>query len=131
MTKDGTHPVLLSYTGVDSNGDPLPDNNLSENQTQRTANFLQCPNGMMQLPQDGVEMKLSLKLIKPDQTVYQELTDVSIKLDGESKFDWKPGYIYTYYLVISGIADKLSIDFTCTLTPWEDITGSLSTDLEQ
>ena len=27
--------------------------------------------------------------------------------------------------------DKLSIDFTCTLTPWEDITGSLSTDLEQ
>ena len=131
LTKDDTHPVLLSYTGVDSNGDPLPDNNLSENQTQRTANFLQCPNGMMQLPQDGVEMKVSLKLIKPDQTVYQELTDVSIKLDGESKFDWNSGYIYTYYLVISGIADKLSIDFTCTLTPWEDITGSLSTDLEQ
>ena len=131
LTKDGTHPVLLSYTGVDSNGDLLPDNNLSENQTQRTANFLQCPKGMMQLPQDGVEMKVSLKLIKPNQTVYQELTDVSIKLDGESKFDWKPGYIYTYYLVISGIANKLSIDFTCTLTPWEDITGSLSTDLEQ
>ena len=131
LTKAASHPVLLSYTGVDSNGDLLPDNNLSENQTQRTANFLQCPKGMMQLPQDGVEMKVSLKLIKPDQTVYQELTDVSIKLDGESKFDWKPGYIYTYYLVISGITDKLSIDFTCTLTPWEDITGSLSTDLEQ
>ena len=132
LTKDGTHPVLLSYTGVDSNGDLLPDNNLSENQTQRTANFLQCPKGMMQLPQDGVEMKVSLKLIKPNQkTVYQELTDVSIKLDGESKFDWKPGYIYTYYLVIGGIPNKLEIEFTCTLTPWEDITGSLSTDLEQ
>ena len=86
----------------------------------------------MQIPQDGVKMTVSLKLLTADQTNYKILADIPIKLDDDTDvFNWKPGYIYTYYLVISGIADKLSIDFTCTLTPWEDISGSLSTDLEQ
>ena len=85
----------------------------------------------MQIPQDGVKMKVSLKLLKADKSDYKTLTDVPIKLDDTEVFDWKPGYIYTYYLVIGGIPDKLEIEFTCTLTPWEDITGSLSTDLEQ
>ena len=132
LTKDGTHPVLLSYTGVDSNGDPLQDNDLRENQTQKTANFLQCKDGIMQIPQDGVKMTVSLKLLKADQTDYKTLADIPIKLDDNTDvFNWEPGYIYTYYLVIGGIPDKLEIEFTCTLTPWDDISGSLSTDLEQ
>lgn len=131
LTKDGTHPVLLSYTGVDSNGDPLQDNDLRENQTQKTANFLRYKDGIMQIPQDGVKMTVSLKLLKADQT-YKTLADIPIKLDDNTDvFNWEPGYIYTYYLVIGGIPDKLEIEFTCTLTPWEDISGSLSTDLEQ
>lgn len=132
LTKDGTHPVLLSYTGVDSNGDPLQDNDLRENQTQKTANFLRCKDGIMQIPQDGVKMIISLKLLKADKTHYMTLVDIPIKLDDNTDvFNWEPGYIYTYYLVIGGIPNKLEIEFTCTLTPWEDITGSLSTDLEQ
>lgn len=132
LTKDGTHPVLLSYTGVDSNGDPLQDNDLRENQTQKTANFLRCKDGIMQIPQDEVKMTVSLKLLKANQTDYKPLADIPIKLDDNTDvFKWEPGYIYTYYLVIGGITDKLEIEFTCTLTPWEDITGSLSTDLEQ
>ena len=130
LTKAASSPTLLSYSGM-SNGTPLQDNDLRENQTQKTANFLQCKDGIMQIPQDGVKMKVSLKLLKADKSDYKTLTDVPIKLDDTEVFDWKPGYIYTYYLVIGGIPDKLEIEFTCTLTPWEDITGSLSTDLEQ
>ena len=130
LTKATSPPTLLSYSGM-SNGTPLQDNDLRENQTQKTANFLQCKDGIMQIPQDGVKMTVSLKLLKADQTDYKTLADIPIKLDDTDVFSWKPGYIYTYYLVIGGIPDKLEIEFTCTLTPWEDITGSLSTDLEQ
>ena len=130
LTKAASSSTLLSYSGM-SNGTPLQDNDLRENQTQKTANFLQCKDGIMQIPQNGVKMTVSLKLLKADKSDYKTLTDVPIKLDDTEVFDWKPGYIYTYYLVIGGIPDKLEIEFTCTLTPWEDITGSLSTDLEQ
>ena len=130
LTKAASSSTLLSYSGM-SNGTPLQDNDLRENQTQKTANFLQCKDGIMQIPQDGVKMKVSLKLLKADKSDYKTLTDVPIKLDDTEVFDWKPGYIYTYYLVIGGIPDKLEIEFTCTLTPWDDISGSLSTDLEQ
>ena len=131
LIKSTSSPTLLRYSGM-SNGTPLQDNDLRENQTQKTANFLQCKDGIMQIPQDGVKMTVSLKLLKADQTDYKTLADIPIKLDDNTDvFNWKPGYIYTYYLVIGGILDKLEIEFTCTLTPWEDITGSLSTDLEQ
>ena len=85
----------------------------------------------MQIPQEGVEMKVSLTLYDSSHTKYMSLTNVPIKLDDNSVFKWEPGYIYTYYLIIGGISDKLEIEFTCTLTPWDDISGSLSTDLEQ
>ena len=131
LIKSTSSPTLLSYSGM-SNGTPLQDNDLRENQTQKTANFLQCKDGIMQIPQDGVKMTVSLKLLKANQRDYKILADIPIKLDDNTDvFNWKPGYIYTYYLVIGGILDKLEIEFTCTLTPWEDITGSLSTDLEQ
>ena len=131
LTKAASSSTLLSYSGM-SNGTPLQDNDLRENQTQKTANFLQCKDGIMQIPQDGVKMTVSLKLLKANQRDYKILADIPIKLDDNTDvFNWKPGYIYTYYLVIGGILDKLEIEFTCTLTPWEDISGSLSTDLEQ
>ena len=131
LTKAASSSTLLSYSGM-SNGTPLQDNDLRENQTQKTANFLQCKDGIMQIPQDGVKMTVSLKLLKANHNDYKILADIPIKLDDNTDvFNWKPGYIYTYYLVIGGIPDKLEIEFTCTLTPWEDISGSLSTDLEQ
>ena len=131
LIKSTSSATLLRYSGM-SNGTPLQDNDLRENQTQKTANFLQCKDGIMQIPQDGVKMTVSLKLLKANHNDYKILADIPIKLDDNTDvFNWKPGYIYTYYLVIGGILDKLEIEFTCTLTPWEDITGSLSTDLEQ
>lgn len=119
---------ILQFDG----GKDIEGNNLSKHQGRTSAFWLLCQNGIMQIPQENVQMTVSFKLYKLDGTLYKTYNDVPIKLDDNTSiFDWKSGYIYTYYLIISGIEDKLEITFTATLTPWEDITGSLSTDLEQ
>ena len=135
LTKTDALSHLLHFEG----GKDIPGNDLRDCQTQKTAFFLQCQDGIMQLPQENVSMTVSMKIYnKADGNLYQSFTDVPIEyeLDGtrHTRHTWQSGYLYTYYLVLGkeGTSpDKLSIDFTCTLTPWEDITGSLSTDLEQ
>lgn len=125
------HRDLLRFDG----GRNVPGNDLRECQTRQTAYFLQCPGGLAQIPQENVRMCVDLKLMGEDDTVYKEFKDVPVRLE-ESEgiydltFDWKSGYIYTYYLVLGEIDDKLEITFTCTLTPWDDVTGSLDTNLE-
>lgn len=119
-------------------GASVSGNDLTNCQTRRTAYFLQCPGGMMQIPQTQVRMMVSFDLMREDGTLYQRFTDVPVRLEIEDHpdeyqytFDWKSGIIYTYYLVIGSVDDGLEITFTATLTPWEDVTGSLSTDLEK
>lgn len=120
---------LLHFDG----GKDVADNDMSLHQGRSSAYWLQCPDGIMQIPQVGVSMQLSLTLYKMDGTPYKTFSDVPIKLQDsdDTRFDWKSGYQYTYYLIISGIDEKLEFTFTATLTPWEDVSGSLSTDLEQ
>lgn len=119
-------------------GENVEGNDMRNCQTQKTAYMLQCPGGIMQLPQDNIRLTVSFKLMKPgdDSTPYQTFNNVPVAIqlsDGTLQpiLQWQPGYIYTYYLIIGGIEDKLEIEFTATLAPWEDISGSLSTDLEQ
>lgn len=121
-------------------GKEVPGNDLTQCQTRQTAFFLQCPQGIMQIPQKEVQMIVSFKLYTydDDSSPYMEFTDVPIKLvypedtsQNTDKFDWTTGYIHTYYLVIGEVENKLEITFTATLTPWEDVSGSLTTDLEQ
>ncbi len=82
-------------------------------------------------------MTVSFDLMKEEGDVYQEFRDVPIQLifnvepTVRDEFNWQSGYIYTYYLVLGEVENKLEITFTATLTPWEDVTGSLTTDLEQ
>lgn len=125
---------LLHFDG----GEDVEGNDLFEAQTQRTAYMLQCPQGIMQLPQRNVQMSVSFELYSPDDdsTPYKTYENVPISIEMPDNtlnplHDWLPGYIYTYYLVISGFDDKLEITFTATLTPWDDVSGSLTTDLEQ
>ena len=63
---------------------------------------------------------------------YAAAVPIEIEIDGtyHPYHTWQSGYIYTYYLILGGIGDKLELSFTCTLTPWEYVNGSLSTDLE-
>lgn len=119
---------LLRFDG----GKEVADNDLSLHQGRSSAYWLQCPDGIMQIPQTGVQLWASLVLKTMDGAVKKTFTNVLIRMeDGTTTYDWVSGYVNTYYLVIGDIEDELEIEFTCTLTPWEDVSGSLSTDLEQ
>lgn len=129
LTSTDLKPALLTFTG----GETVDGNNLKLHQGQSTAYMLKCPDGIMQLPQKDVKMSVSLDLMQPGTTptLVKKFTNVSIKLeDGTDVFTWQSGFIYTYYLILD-FEKNLEIQFTATLTPWEDISGSLSTDLEQ
>ena len=116
---------LLRFDG----GEDIKGNDLRDCQGRSSAFWLQCPDGIMQIPQKNINMTVSFRLCG---AVDKQYTNVPIKLEDEdiTNFDWKAGNIYTYYLVL-GPFDKLEITFTATLAPWEDISGSLVTDLEQ
>ncbi|MBQ0045924.1 MAG: hypothetical protein KBT33_00230 [Prevotellaceae bacterium] len=119
---------LLQFDG----GKDIEDNNLSKHQGRSSAYWLLCQNGIMQIPQEQVQMTVSFKLYKMDGTLYKAFSNVPVKLDDDTQvFDWKSGNIYTYYLIVTGIDDKLEINFTATLTPWDDVSGILNTDLEK
>ncbi|MCQ2222184.1 MAG: hypothetical protein MJZ35_00175 [Bacteroidaceae bacterium] len=129
-----THTPLLTFNG----GKSVEGNDLSKHQSRSSAYWLQCPGGIKQIPQEGVQLYVSFELYKKavDSSAYKTFTNIPVKLELENgdiqdKFNWISGCIHTYYLIISGIEDKLEITFTATLTPWVDVTGSLSTDLEQ
>ena len=124
-----TQPTnLLRFDG----GKEVADNDLSEHQGRSSAFWLQCKQGIMQLPQEDVALTVSFKLRHMDGTLYKEFDHVPIHLeDGTTQYNWRSGYLYTYYLILSEIEEDLEITFTAILTPWEDVTGSLTTDLEQ
>lgn len=123
-----THTELLRFDG----GKEVADNDLSLHQGRSSAYWLQCPDGIMQIPQEHVQLCVSFKLCTMDGNEYKIFTDIPIQMeDGTRQYNWLSGYIHTYYLIIGDINDKLEITFTATLTPWENVTGSLSTDLEK
>lgn len=128
LTRTAAGHTLLTYTG----GASVPENDLRQWQFKKNAYMFLCPDGLMQIPQEGVKLCVSLDLMKEGQTEpYREYRNVPIKLEtGEDTFHWQPGYIYSYYLVI-GPFEGLSLQFTAVLTPWDELAGNLSTDLEQ
>lgn len=128
VTDPSIKTTLLRFDG----GKEIADNDLSHHQGRSSAYWLQCPDGIMQIPQNDVQLQVSLKIMNMDGTLNKEFNDVPILMeDGTDRYDWISGTINTYYLIIGGIDQSLEIEFTCTLAPWEDISGSLSTDLEK
>lgn len=116
------------------------DNNMSLHQSRSSAYFLECPNGIMQLPQDNLKIHVSLAIAHDSESKYfydyeiQKPAPGSIP-SGSTETDpthWLAGHIHTYYLHLQFSDDHLPImTVTCTLSDWTDISGSLSTDLEQ
>lgn len=134
LTKATSTPTtLFEFTGDKT----VSENDLSLHQGTSTAYWMLCPGGMAQIPQENVEMKVSLSLYRRDNdNLVKSFSNIPVKLVREdnteqTQFNWQSGYIYTYYLIIDNIGEKLEINFTATLTPWEDISGSLTTDLEK
>lgn len=147
LTTDETWKVVPGYSGFTGvttatpplttqlftfrGGSAVPGNDLHECQSQKTAYMLECVDGFMQIPQENVQMTVSLKLTA-NGLLYQQFDDVPVHLeDGTDHFKWYTGTLHTYYIVIGNTNDKLQIFFTATLAPWEDISGQLETDLEK
>lgn len=133
-TDANTSTTLFSFSGF-KDGVLLEDNDLRKHQGQSSAYFMQCKDGIIQIPQVGVEMKVSLDLMQEDGSLLKKYTNIPVVLRLEDNtiqenYNWVSGNIYTYYLILD-FDKNLEIQFTATLTPWEDISGSLSTDLEQ
>lgn len=137
LTKSNTTAVskttLFEFTG----GKDVTDNDLSLHQGVSSAYWMQCTGGMAQIPQEKVKMQVSFSLNRrDDDTSVKTFTDIPVKLvlennTEQTEFNWQSGYIYTYYLIIDNVGEKLEITFTATLAPWEDVSGSLETDLEK
>lgn len=140
----GTDVTLLTMT---TDGDAT--NNMRRAIDRKTAYWTKCKTGMLQIPQKGVQMQISFKVhgkmmdnviidAYHGQIVYDEETNTTsynnllITIDDglTDTFEWEENTIYTYYIVVSRYFLH-GITFTATLTPWEDVNGSLSTDLEQ
>lgn len=122
---------------------------------RKTAYMCKCKDGMLAIPQTGVQLKVSFKikgrmidnnLIHPypgggsisydgenDVTVYKDLILTPTLDDGRTvdRVDWEENTRYTYYIVVSRYFLHEIVVCTCTVTPWEEVSGSLSTDLEQ
>lgn len=129
-TTVSNNPTLLRFDG----GKELADNDLSHHQGKSSAYWLQCQGGLMQIPQENVELMVSMKLKRIDNgtTIVKEFNNVPIRMeDGTYKYNWRSGYVQTYYLIIGDIEGNLEITFTATLEPWQDVTGTLTTDLEK
>ena len=120
--------TLLTYTG----GKGKEECDLSKFQGQTSAFFFNRTDGLRQLPQKNVTVVVSFDLVQPDGTVFKQYKNVPVKYDDNNAIlNWNAGYLYTYYLVINEIDKKLEIEFTATLTPWENVSAELSTDLEK
>ena len=128
LTKSATPFTLLSLTG----GEGIDEFDLIERQSRQTAYKLRNADGMHQIPQEGVKMAVSFDLVYADGSLVKSFVNVPVKLeDSTDTFKWQSGYIYTYYLIINDVDKGLDIEFTATLAPWQDVSGSLSTDIEQ
>jgi len=119
-------------------GRTYEQNDLFLHPSKNNAYFLECPNGIMQLPQENVKMHVSLTIMKGDgsgATAEYHDFEITAPDTGSANFNplhWKAGNIYTYYLHLTFDDINLPIiTATCTLTPWEDVSGSLITDLEE
>lgn len=128
----GLERATGSYTLLEYKGGLDEKSNLSKYTARNDAFTLGCPNGLMQIPQENVTLTVSFNLLSPDGTIYKSFQNCIIRLeeDGTSVFQWYSGFIHTYYLILDTLG-HLELEFTATLSPWEDISGSLSTDLEK
>jgi hypothetical protein len=83
-----------------------------------------CENGLLQIPQQGVKLTISLEVNGVERTV-----PITIQENGNTKdaFTWESNKIYTYILNVNsnGI-----IVCSAELEPWQDVQGSIETSLE-
>lgn len=97
--------------------------------TVNKAYMCQAPDGILQIPQQNVKMTVTVTI---GDVTYNDEPVALVQSDGTivDSFTWDPNTIYTYYIKLHRF-EPHPIEFTCSVEPWDDISGSLSTDLEK
>ncbi len=137
---DGTTLLELTPDAV------LHNNDLVDANSREKAYFFECPLGLAQIPQDGVQLSVSMKIVgklEDDQwhdkfmDEYTVIEDLPIVLNDETHqdtYNWEMNHFYTYYIIIGRFTTPIpqypivdgskGILFTCVETPWDEITGA-------
>lgn len=96
--------------------------------TKQNPFYLQCENGMRQIPQGNITMEVTLVWSRAgggDETITKVLTPP----DGATTFTWEPNLFYTYYIVITE-TENIEIVLTASVTEWSTITIDINGSLE-
>lgn len=127
--------VTIFQYNCDATGKTYESNDLNHHQSKNLAYWLECPDGIMQLPQEDLKIHIQMSIMPKTGGKEIALYDYEIKKEKGSNIDpthWIAGHIHTYYLKLSFDNQLLPImTVTCDLSDWKDVDGSLSTDLEQ
>ena len=118
-----THPSTGEVTLISTNKE------INLNQcTKQTPFYLQCEEGMCQIPQSDIKMEVTLVWSRAgggDETITKVLTPP----DGATTFTWEPNLFYTYYIVITE-TENIEIVLTASVTEWSTITIDINGSLE-
>ena len=118
-----THPSTGEVTLISTN----KEINLNHC-TKQTPFYLQCEEGMCQIPQSDIKMEVTLVWSRAgggDETITKVLTPP----DGATTFTWEPNLFYTYYIVITE-TENIEIVLTASVTEWSTITIDINGSLE-
>lgn len=115
--------------------------------------WFECQNGLWQIPQEDVKISISFsvkgRFEDPDTELlgdfdgeYTNFKNVPIVLEKtkQDSYTWEKNKYYTYNIILGPfttttpqfpiVDGETDIWFTCVEEPWEDIVGSMETDLE-
>ena len=102
---------------------------LEKHLSKADAYIFRTEQGQMQIHQTGVKLSGTVCVGSMIYTI-DRLTVTDANGQPQTQFDWPPGRLYTYYIVVTNL-QPLQINFTASLADWEDVDAELSTDLEQ
>lgn len=128
--------TLLTFSGptTDKYTDAYLENHEWNSKSDVNAYYFECPDGLLQVPQSGVQIYVSLTLeTKTGEDVTYGKQEFQItNADGSttSEFTWLPNRFYTYYIVVKRLLSH-DISFTATVSDWENVTGEIETNMEE
>lgn len=123
LTTTQEHPVLLFTKDSKRNLNDLALCNSDDN-----ACMMDCPDGILQIPQSGVKLTISFKI---GTNIFKDIPLI-LNENGTSTetFTWQPNYIYTYLIKVKDIV-KREIECTAQIADWDYIYATINTDLEK
>ena len=133
--REASDKKLLTFSGptTDKYTDAYLENHEWNSKSDVNAYFFECPDGLLQVPQSGVQISVSLTLATKTGKDVKENEELQItNADGSttSEFTWLPNRFYTYYIVVKQLLSH-DISFTATVSDWENVTGEIETNMEE